>query len=122
MRRLNISFSWIALLPGFAAMSVSTGSVLAASTGVCGMRADGPKFYESARAAKADGARVMHPGNCEALLCTGMWPKVALSMGVIPSTAICGRDPLTHQAMTYPNDCAIEAAGATWLHAGPCKR
>jgi len=30
-------------------------------------------------------------------------------------------DPLAHAKMTYPNDCAIEAAGATWLHAGPCK-
>ena len=111
------------LLAGCAAMSVPvSSSAWAASTGVCATRADGPKYYESARAAKADGARVMHPGNCEALLCTGMWPKVALGMGVIPSTAICGQDPLTHKAMTYPNDCAVEAAGATWLHAGPCRR
>jgi hypothetical protein len=122
MRPLNIGHSCVALLAGFAAMSVSVGSVLAASSGVCGIRPDGPKYYESARAAKADGARVMHPGDCETLLCTGVWPKVALGMGVLPSTAICGQDPLTHKAMTYPNDCAIEAAGATWLHAGPCKR
>jgi len=69
----------------------------------------------------ADKARVMHPGSCDTLLCMGMGPKVALGAGIAPASAMCGIDPLSHQRMTYPNNCAIEAAGATWVHAGPCK-
>ena len=120
--QLRTTISCLALVAGLAAVTVPLGSALAAPAGaVCAMRSDGPKYYLSAREAHADGARVMHPGDCEALSCTGWAPKVALSMGLMPSQAICGQDPLTHQRMTYPNDCAIEAAGGTWIHAGPCR-
>jgi len=123
MRPLNISISCLVLLAGFAAISVPTGNgAMAAPSGVCAVKPDGPKYYDSARAAKADGARVMHPGDCVQILCTGVWPKVAMGMGVVPTSAICGLDPLTHQQMTYPNSCAIEYAQATWVHAGPCRR
>jgi hypothetical protein len=127
--QLRTSISCGVLLAGLAAIAVPTGGALAArhhvasaiSGPVCAMRADGPKYYLTAKAAMADSARVMHPGDCEAVVCSGAGPKIAMNMGLLPSHAICGMDPLSHQRMTYPNDCAIEAAGATWIHAGPCK-
>jgi hypothetical protein len=126
MRPLRNAISSFALLAGIAAISIQLGggafAAPAAAQPVCGIKADGPKYYLSARAAKADGARVMHPGDCQMLLCSGWAPKVALNVGLVRSTAICGMDPLTHARMTYPNECAIEAAGGTWVHAGPCKR
>jgi hypothetical protein len=122
MQGLRIGFSCLTLLGGLAAITVPAVSASAAPVqSVCAMRTDGPKWYESAALAKKDGARVMHPGNCEGVVCSGMGPKIALYVGVVPSTPICGIDPLTHARMTYPNDCAIESAGATWVHAGPCK-
>src|ERR1700685_2023811 len=67
---------------------------------VCAMRANGPQWYATAAEAKKDKARIMHPGNCEAIVCMGFWPKVVLAMHIIPSTAICGMDPLTHAKVT----------------------
>jgi hypothetical protein len=123
MQGLRISFSCLTLLAGLVAVSIpAVESASAAPMGaVCAMKADGPKWYPAAAMAKKDGARIMHPGDCESVACSGMWPKVALYVGVIPSKAMCGTDPLTHARMTYPNDCAIESAAATWVHAGPCK-
>jgi hypothetical protein len=122
MQGLRIGFSCLTLLAGLAAVAISAGdSASAAAQSVCAMRSDGPKWYESAALAKKDGARVMHPGDCETVLCMGAEPKIALAMGILHVQAICGMDPLSHARMTYPNDCAIEAAGATFVHAGPCK-
>ena len=123
MRPIRTSISCFAMLAGLAAISipVNASAAPAAARPVCAMKSDGPKYYDSAKSAKKDGARVMHFGDCEAVVCMGMWPKVALAMHVLPSTSICGMDSLTHAKMTYPSDCAIEAAGATWIHAGPCK-
>lgn len=80
---------------------------------VCGVRADGPKSYGNACLARADGARMVHPGQCEPLLCGGI--------GVLDSHPMCGRDPLNHQMITYPNKCAAEHAAANWLYDGPCR-
>jgi hypothetical protein len=121
MRVLSATISCFALLAGIAVVSTPVLAATAAAQPVCAMKADGPKYYESAHAAKADGARVMHPGECQTLTCAGWAPKVALAVGLAPSSAICGMDPLSHARMTYPNNCAIEAAGGTWIHAGPCK-
>jgi hypothetical protein len=112
------------MLAGLAAISIPVNALAApaAAQPVCAMKADGPKYYDSAKSAKKDGARVMHPGDCEAIVCAGWAPKAALAFGIVPSKAICGMDPLSHAKMTYPNDCAVEAAGATWIHAGPCKK
>jgi hypothetical protein len=124
MQGRRIGFSCLALLAGLAAVAISTGDTASAAAGggpVCAMRSDGPKWYPAAALAKKDGARIMHPGDCETLLCVGAEPKIALAMGLTHPTAICGIDPLSHARMTYPNDCAIEAAGATFLHAGPCR-
>lgn len=123
MRGLRLGFSGLTLLAGLAAISIPVAeSASAARMGdVCAMRKDGPKWYSTAALAVKDGARIMHPGDCKQVLCSGMWPKVALYVGVVPSHALCGRDPLTRARMTYPNECAIEAAGGTWIHAGPCR-
>jgi hypothetical protein len=125
MQGLRIGISCLTLLAGVAAVSLPANAVPAGDPSVCAMKADGPKWYPTAMLAKKDGARIMHPGDCKALTCTGMWPKVALyvgnSMGITPTTPICGMDPLTHARMTYPNQCAIESAGGTWIHEGPCK-
>jgi hypothetical protein len=121
MQNLRIGISCLTLLAGLVVMSVPADAVPVGDPSVCAVRADGPKWYPTAALAKRDGARIMHPGDCEALTCTGMWPKVALYMHVLPSREICGMDPLTHARMTYPNVCAIEAAGASWIHAGPCR-
>lgn len=122
MQGLRIGFSCLALLAGLAAVAIpASESASAAAGSVCGMRSDGPKWYPTAALAKKDGARIMHPGDCETVLCMGAEPKIALAMGLTHPIAICGMDPLSHARMTYPNDCAIEAAGATYIHAGPCK-
>jgi hypothetical protein len=121
MQGLRIGISCLTLLAGLLAVSLPASAVPAGDPSVCAMRADGPKWYPTAALATHDKARIMHPGDCKALTCTGMWPKVALAVGVLPSTPICGIDPLTHARMTYPNQCAIEAAGATWVHSGPCR-
>jgi hypothetical protein len=121
MQQLRIGFSCLMLLAGLAGASIPFGSASAAVQSVCAMRTDGPKWYESAALARKDGARIMHPGDCDAVVCMGWAPKVALAFGIVPSTPMCGTDPLTHARMTYPNNCAIEAAGGTWLHAGRCK-
>jgi hypothetical protein len=122
MKGLRVGFSRLTLLAGLAAIAVAIGgSAPAQAQSVCGMRTDGPKGYPTAAAAQHDGARVMHPGDCETLLCVGWEPKVALAMGIGHAQALCGIDPLSHARMTYPNNCAIEAAGATFVHYGPCK-
>ncbi len=123
MQGLRAGVSALTLLAGLVAASllVAQSASAAPAGNVCAMRADGPKGYPTAAMAKKDGARVMHPGDCQQVVCSGMAPKVALYLGVVPSQAICGRDPLTHARMTYPNKCAIEYAGAAWIHAGPCK-
>jgi hypothetical protein len=108
--------SSFALLAGIAALSVAAaGSASAAAGGpVCGTRADGPKTYDSARAAKADGAKVAHMGSC-LILCQGFWPTIV-------QQPMCGTDPLNHARMTYPNNCEAENARAIWVHDGPCKK
>jgi hypothetical protein len=122
MQGLRIGFSCLTLLAGLTAAAISVSDSASAAAGsVCAMRSDGPKWYETAAAAKKDHARIMHPGDCETILCVGAEPKIALAMGIVHGGAICGMDPLSHARMTYPNDCAIEAAGATFIHAGPCK-
>lgn len=123
MQGLRLGFSCLTLLAGLAAVSIPVAqSASAAAMGdVCAMRKDGPKWYPTAAMAKRDGASIMHPGDCQAVVCAGMASKVALYLRVVPSQAICGRDPLTHARMTYPNKCAIESAGAAWIHPGPCK-
>lgn len=124
MQGLRTGISCFMLLAGVAAVSlpISASAAPAADQTVCGIRADGPKIYPNARAARADGARVMHPGDCDTVVCSGIWPKVALGMHLVPGTVSCGMDPLTHQRVTYPNVCAVEASAATWIHAGPCHR
>jgi len=123
MRPVRTIVSSFALLTGLAVVLIAGSGAFAAPSDqtVCGMRADGPKTYGSAREAKADKARVMHPGGCDTALCMGMWSKAVLAATDKPASAICGLDPLTHQRMTYPDKCAIESAGGTWVHAGPCK-
>jgi hypothetical protein len=115
MRRLRTSVSCLVLLAGMAAISISASST--ASANVCGIKADGPKNYDTPRAAKMDGARVMHPGECQSVLCMGWMAETT----ILYSAAICGTDPLNHQMMTYPNVCAEEHAAANFVHAGPCK-
>lgn len=109
--------SSLALLAGIAALSIAAASAALAAPGggpVCGTRADGPKNYDSARAAKADGAKVAHLGNC-VILCQGFVPTVI-------QQPMCGMDPLNHARMTYPNNCEAENARAIWIHNGPCKK
>jgi hypothetical protein len=115
MRPLRTSISCLVLLAGMAAISISASSTASAS--VCGIKADGPKNYDTPRAAKKDGARVMHPGECQSLSCMGWFAETT----IIRSAAICGTDPLNHQKMTYPNVCAEEHAMATYVKDGPCK-
>ena len=120
MRILRSHLSCLAVLAGIAAVSITTSdSALAAraraSVGgpVCGTRADGPKNYDSARAAMADGAKVAHPGQC-VFFCQGL-------TAALITQPLCGRDPLNHAMMTYPNNCEAENAHAIWIHNGPCK-
>jgi hypothetical protein len=119
MRNLRTNLSILAVFAGIAAASIATsGSALAArgcagGSPVCGMKADGPKTYDSACAAKADGAKVSHLGACQ-LLCQGFAPTLI-------AQPMCGMDPLNHARMTYPNNCEAENARAIWLHNGPCK-
>jgi hypothetical protein len=123
MQGQRIGISCLTLLGGLAVSIAAAGSASAAPAmgSVCAMKTNGPQWYATAAEAKKDKARIMHPGNCDAIVCMGIWPKVVLAMHIVPSTPTCGTDPLTHAKMTYPNDCAIEAAGATWIHSGPCK-
>ena len=120
MRFVRGCVTGLGVLAGLAtaAVAVSEGA-LAAKTcraggpPVCGMRSDGPKSYDSACLAKADGATVTHTGSCLLLLCG--------SVGALGSQQMCGSDPLSHQRFTYPNSCAAEAAKAIWVHDGPCR-
>jgi len=124
MQRQRIGISCLTLLGGLVAVSIAAaGSASAAPAmgAVCAMKANGPQWYPTAAEAKKDKARIMHPGDCHTFVCAGIGPKVVLAMHIVPATAICGSDPYTHAKMTYPNDCAIEAAGGTWIHSGPCK-
>jgi hypothetical protein len=126
MRVRRTGISCLVLAAGIAAASIAlTDSATAACPGtwtpVCGTKPDGPRTFDNACAAKAAGARIVHLGECQPILCSGMWPKVALYLHVVPSTPTCGIDPLTHNMMTYPNSCAAEYAGATWVHNGPCR-
>ena len=116
------------VVTGFIALWLPPSDAAAAARGcsgalnpVCGIKPGGPQTYDNSCAARADGARVMHIGQCQPILCSGMGPKVALQLGIVPSQPMCGRDPLTHAMMTYPNSCAAEFAQATWLHNGPCR-
>jgi hypothetical protein len=122
MQGRRIGFSYLTLLAGFATVAIAIGdSRPAVAQSVCAMRPDGPRWYQSAVLAQQDGARVMHFGDCETLQCVGWSPKVAMALGIVREQAICGTDPLSQEQMTYPNNCAIEAAGATFVHAGPCR-
>lgn len=86
----------------------------AAAMPVCGVRKDGPKTYANTCLLRADGARLVHPGACAPLLC-------APTSDILVHQAMCGRDPLNHQMMTYPSRCAAEHAAASWLYDGPCR-
>lgn len=128
MQVLRTGLSCFVLAAGVAAFMVWLSNNAAAARGcpatmnpVCATKPDGPHVYDNACQAKADGARVVHLGACQQILCMGMWPKVAMYLHVIPTQQICGIDPLTHAMMTYPNYCGAEAAGATWLYNGPCR-
>jgi len=120
MRSLRSNLSYLAVLAGIAAVSIAAGGGSAfaakgcAGGPVCGEKADGPKTYDNACAAKADGAKVAHLGTCT-IFCQGF-------VATLPSKPICGMDPLNHARMTYPNDCAAENARAVWVHDGPCKK
>jgi len=116
MRTLRTSISCLALLAGFAFVSIAaSGSASAAAGGpVCGTRPDGPKTYDSMAAARADHAAVAHLGSC-VIFCQGFAPTLI-------SQPMCGTDPLNHARMTYPNNCAAENARAIWVHNGPCKK
>jgi len=118
MRFVRIGVS--GLLVGLALAMVAGSDAASAATAcrgggqpVCAMRSDGPKSYDNACLAKADGAKVMHTGSCMLLLCG--------SIGALGSQQMCGADPLTHQRITYPSSCAAEAAKAVWIHDGPCR-
>src|ERR1700744_4206679 len=94
MQGLRLGFSCLALLAGLAAVSipvVESASAAPAMGDVCAIRKDGPKWYPTAAMAKKDGASIMHPGDCQSVVCSGVWPKVALYVGVVPSQAMCGR-------------------------------
>jgi hypothetical protein len=112
MRTLRTSVSCLALLTGFTVASIVLSST--ASAEVCGMKADGPKTYDSARSAKADKAVVAHQGSC-VIFCQGFAPTLITG-------PMCGMDPLNHAKITYPNNCAAENARAIWVHNGPCKK
>jgi hypothetical protein len=120
MRSLRTNLSCLAVLAGIATLSIAAGggSALAAKGcaggPVCGMKADGPKTYDNACAAKADGAKVSHLGTCT-IFCQGFVPTLT-------SQPMCGTDPLNHARVTYPNNCAAENARAIWVHDGPCKK
>jgi hypothetical protein len=109
MRSLRTNLSCLAVLAGIAAVSIAAGGSAFAARGC-----DGPKTYDSACAAKADGAKVSHLGTCT-IFCQGFVPTLL-------SQPMCGMDPLNHARMTYPNNCAAENAHAIWVHAGPCKK
>jgi hypothetical protein len=113
---MRTSLTKVASLSVFAAMTaMAIGSASAAPAGpVCGIRADGPKTYDSARAAMADGAKVAHLGNC-IFFCQGFAPTLV-------TQPMCGTDPLNHARVTYPNNCEAENARAIWVHDGPCKK
>jgi hypothetical protein len=113
MRTLRSKISTFAVLGGIAAMALVAGGS-AASASVCGTRADGPKTYATPAAAKADGAKVAHMGDC-LILCQGFGPTII-------QQPMCGMDPLNHAKMTYPNNCEAENAKAIWVHDGPCKK
>ena len=120
MRSLRTNLSCLAVLAGIAAVSIaaSSGSAFAAKAcsggPVCGMKADGPKTYDSACAARADGTKVTHLGAC-VIFCQGFAPTLI-------TAPLCGMDPLTHARTTYPNNCQAENARAIWIHDGPCKK
>jgi hypothetical protein len=118
MRTLRSKISSFAALGGIAAIAIAVGCSAAAAAPaggpVCGTKADGPKTYPSMAAAKADGAKVAHPGDC-LIFCQGFGPTII-------QQPICGMDPLNHARMTYPNNCEAENAHAIWVHAGPCKK
>ena len=120
MRIVPGAASCLAALATFAAMSLAASdNVLAAkrhrvvmNQPVCGLRADGPRSYDNANAAKRDHARIVHVGECSPIACS--W------MGAIQSEPMCGADPLTHARMTYPTKCAAEHAHAIFVHDGAC--
>jgi hypothetical protein len=116
MRSVPSKLSSLAVLAGIAAIAVAASSGVAGAAGgpVCGTRADGPKTYDSVAAARHDGAKVAHMGNC-VFLCQGFLPTVI-------TQPICGMDPLNHARMTYSNNCEAENARAIWIHDGPCKK
>jgi hypothetical protein len=124
MRSLRNAFLYAALSAALAALVLQIGDDAAmarvrgcgaAAMPVCGVRKDGPKNYANACLARADGARMVHPGECQPILC---WH---VSSEILFHQAMCGRDPLNHALMTYPNRCAAEHAAANWVHDGPCR-
>ncbi len=94
MCSLRTNLSCLAVLAGIAAVSIAAGSgsafaAKACSGGpVCGMKADGPKTYDSACAARADGTNVTHLGSC-VIFCLGFGPTL------IPAP-LCVRGSIPH--------------------------
>ena len=78
MRTLRTKLSSLVVLAGIAAIAAGSSAASAAGGPVCGTKADGPKSYDSAAAAKADGAKVAHMGGC-VILCQGFAPTLMRS-------------------------------------------
>jgi len=115
------SVSCLAVLVGLVAISLPLGGSALAARGchdngqpVCAVKPDGRVTLSGACEAKSEGARVLHSGGCISALCY-------VAMGLDPHE-VCGTDPLTHARMTYPNNCALEAANASAVHDGPCRK
>ena len=121
MRSLRTNLSCLAVLAGIAAVSIAatSGSAFAAKAcaggPVCVMKADGPKTYDSACAAKADGAKSRPSRHLRHIL-PGLLPRP------LSQRRCAGWIRSTHARMTYPNNCAAENARAIWIHDGPCKK
>jgi hypothetical protein len=93
MQGLRLGFSCLTLLAGLAVVSipvVESASAAPAMGDVCAIKKDGPKWYPSAALARKDGASIMHPGDCQQVVCSGMAPKVALYLGVVPHRRFAG--------------------------------
>ena len=78
---------------------------------VCGLAPIGIRItYSNACWAKAGGAKILHPGECQGPICLQVVKPV------------CAIDPATGRRKTYSNLCISANANARWLHNGPCRR
>lgn len=120
MRGVRSGLCGLAILAGLGAIAIpASDSAVAArmcqdnGQPVCGVKPDGRKTFASLCEARSEGARILHAGACMGPFC-----YVMLSLDSHP---VCGTDPLTHARITYPNNCAVEAANATVAYNGPCR-